>query len=265
MIVALLAVVLPYWLYSRSDPITQVSIPHASRDSFLVNPNAGLVFWLIPWGTTLLVLPYALIRGFASKAWPLAAVVGCCCSFFGTGGTTPIPEADPGRRRTTSSPWTGSPSGRRSACCRWPGCSSSSVVVRHHPRRAGRGRSAGARGGAAGDAAGRAPRGHPVRGEPDALPPVPAGGDRRRPRSPRSWTRTSTTGWRYLTLGFGDQMAWLSANTTAADRRRQLPLGPAAARADLPTGRAAGGREVLRACPESAACNSFSPSRSATT
>ena len=90
-IFALLLVVLPYWLYSRSDPITQVSIPHASRDSFLVNTNAGLVFWLIPWGTTLLVLPYALVRGFASAAWPLAASLGLLF-VLGTGGTTGIPR-----------------------------------------------------------------------------------------------------------------------------------------------------------------------------
>ncbi|HYN73433.1 MAG TPA: hypothetical protein VES60_13115 [Nakamurella sp.] len=90
-VITLVLVVLPYWLYSRSDPITQVSIPHASRDSFLVNLNAGLVFWLIPWGTTLLVLPYALVRGFASKAWPLAASLALLV-LLGTGGTTPIPR-----------------------------------------------------------------------------------------------------------------------------------------------------------------------------
>ncbi|WP_111765417.1 hypothetical protein [Nakamurella deserti] len=91
LVMALLTVVLPYWLYSRSDPITQISIPHASRDNFLVNVNAGLVFWLIPWGTTLLVLPYAIVRGLASKAWPLALSLGVL-AFFGTGGTTPFPK-----------------------------------------------------------------------------------------------------------------------------------------------------------------------------
>lgn len=91
LVLALVVVVLPYWLYSRSDPITQISIPHASRDNFLVNVNAGLVFWLIPWGTTLVVLPYALVRGLASTAWPLALSLGVL-TFFGTGGTTPFPK-----------------------------------------------------------------------------------------------------------------------------------------------------------------------------
>ncbi|MEZ4615107.1 MAG: hypothetical protein R2867_06265 [Caldilineaceae bacterium] len=34
---------------SRFDPISQVPIPHASRDNFfLINLNAGLIFWIIP-------------------------------------------------------------------------------------------------------------------------------------------------------------------------------------------------------------------------
>jgi hypothetical protein len=89
--VALIIVVLPYWLWSASDPITQISIPHASRDSFLVNTNAGLVFFLIPWGLALLALPYAIVRGIKSKAWPLAlSLTGL--AFLGTGGTTPYPK-----------------------------------------------------------------------------------------------------------------------------------------------------------------------------
>jgi hypothetical protein len=88
---ALLIVVLPYWLFSHSDPILQVSIPHASRDNYLVNRAAGLVFWLIPWGTTLVVLPYAVIRGLSSRVWPLAMSL-CLLTFLGTGGTTPYPR-----------------------------------------------------------------------------------------------------------------------------------------------------------------------------
>ncbi len=89
--VALIMVVLPYWLWSASDPITQIPIPHASRDSFLVNQNAGLVFFLVPWGLALLALPYAVIRGVKSTAWPLALSLAGL-SFLGTGGTTPYPK-----------------------------------------------------------------------------------------------------------------------------------------------------------------------------
>lgn len=91
LIVALVFVVLPYWLWSKSDPITQVSIPHASRDSFIVNTAAGLVFWLIPYGMTLLILPYVFYKGLTTRAWPMTLSLGMLF-FLGTGGTTPYPK-----------------------------------------------------------------------------------------------------------------------------------------------------------------------------
>jgi hypothetical protein len=42
LIVCLIGVVLPYWLWSKADPITQIPIPHASRDSYIQNINAGI-------------------------------------------------------------------------------------------------------------------------------------------------------------------------------------------------------------------------------
>jgi hypothetical protein len=91
LIAALLLVVLPYWLWSKADPITQVSIPHASRDSFIVNTNAGLVFWLIPYGLSLLTLPYVFYKGLTTRAWPMTLSLGMLF-FLGTGGTTPGPK-----------------------------------------------------------------------------------------------------------------------------------------------------------------------------
>lgn len=91
MIMLLLIVVFPYWAWSRSDPITQVSIPHASRDNFLVNTSAGLVFWLIPYGMLLFAMPYIFYKGYSTKAWPLAASISLL-AVLGTGGTTPFPK-----------------------------------------------------------------------------------------------------------------------------------------------------------------------------
>ena len=90
-ITLLLLVVFPYWAWSKGDPITQVSIPHASRDNFLVNLNAGLVFWLIPYGMMLFAMPYVFYKGFSTKAWPLASSIALL-AFLGTGGTTPFPK-----------------------------------------------------------------------------------------------------------------------------------------------------------------------------
>ncbi len=90
LILILVITVLPYWLWSKSDPITQISIPHASRDSFLQNTAAGLMFFLVPWGVQLIAFPYALYKGFGSRNWILAASFAGC-AFLGTGGTTPLP------------------------------------------------------------------------------------------------------------------------------------------------------------------------------
>ncbi len=91
LVALLLLVVLPYWLWSKADPITQVSIPHASRDSFIKNINAGLVFWLVPYGLTLVGLPYAFYKGMTTKAWPMTLSLAMLV-FLGTGGTTPFPK-----------------------------------------------------------------------------------------------------------------------------------------------------------------------------
>ncbi|MFD1734039.1 hypothetical protein ACFSC4_26810 [Deinococcus malanensis] len=90
-IMMLVIVVLPYWLWSRADPIEQVPIPHASRDNFLQNQAAGLVFWLIPWASTVLFLPFAWAQ-MRSWRWPIVASLSLLF-VLGTGGTTPVPRA----------------------------------------------------------------------------------------------------------------------------------------------------------------------------
>ena len=90
-IMTLVIVVLPYWLWSGSDPINQVPIPHGSRANFWADKNLGLVFFAIPWGFMILVLPYAIVRALADRMWPLAASIGLLF-VLGTGGTTPIPK-----------------------------------------------------------------------------------------------------------------------------------------------------------------------------
>ncbi|MBX3082877.1 MAG: hypothetical protein KF716_14670 [Anaerolineae bacterium] len=90
LVLILVITVLPYWLWSKSDPITQISIPHASRDSFITNTAAGLMFFLVPWGVLLVVLPYAFYKGFGTANWILAGSL-FAVFVFGTGGTTPIP------------------------------------------------------------------------------------------------------------------------------------------------------------------------------
>lgn len=82
--------ILPYWVNSKKNPITQVPIPHGSRDNFLEVLSSGLVFFMIPWGILLFILPYIFYR-FYSKRYLFFGLSFTMLTVLGTGGTTPIP------------------------------------------------------------------------------------------------------------------------------------------------------------------------------
>ncbi len=84
-------VIFPYWYWSKSDPITQVPIPHGSRDSYLEVLSSGLVFFLIPWGMMLFFLPY-LFRELIRKRNIFLGLSISLAFLLGTGGTTPLPR-----------------------------------------------------------------------------------------------------------------------------------------------------------------------------
>tara|TARA_R110002049_G_scaffold183679_8_gene351680 strand:+ start:11102 stop:14191 length:3090 start_codon:yes stop_codon:yes gene_type:complete len=83
--------IFPYWMNSKLNPITQVPIPHGSRDSFIEVTSSGLVFFTIPWGILLFVLPYIFYRYF-SKRYLFFGLSFTMLVILGTGGTTPIPK-----------------------------------------------------------------------------------------------------------------------------------------------------------------------------
>ncbi|MFC4633596.1 hypothetical protein ACFO3O_06735 [Dokdonia ponticola] len=90
-LVIIVGCILPYWINSKNNPITQVPIPHGSRDHFLEITSSGLVFFLIPWGVLLIVLPYIFYRYF-SKRYLFFGLSITLLFILGTGGTTPIPK-----------------------------------------------------------------------------------------------------------------------------------------------------------------------------
>jgi len=92
MLALIVLVVFPYWYWSVTDPITQVSIHHGSRDNFIDNPNLGLMFFVIPWGMLIFILPYVVYKTATTLMWPLGLSV-LIAFILGTGGTTPIAEA----------------------------------------------------------------------------------------------------------------------------------------------------------------------------
>lgn len=92
MIMLAVSLIFPYWYWSKTDPITQVSIPHGSRDNFFEKPSSGLVFFVIP-----LTLIFALLPAISHTITRQKRFIGWAVSFFlclllGSGGTTPLPR-----------------------------------------------------------------------------------------------------------------------------------------------------------------------------
>ncbi len=90
-LVIIIGCILPYWINSKNNPITQVPIPHGSRDNFLEITSSGLVFFLIPWGILLILLPYIFYR-YYSKRYLFFGLSITILFVLGTGGTTFIPK-----------------------------------------------------------------------------------------------------------------------------------------------------------------------------
>jgi hypothetical protein len=89
-LVLIVGCILPYWINSKANPITQVPIPHGSRDNFFEITSSGLVFFLIPWGVLLVLLPYIFYR-YYSKRYLFFGLSITISTVLGTGGTTSIP------------------------------------------------------------------------------------------------------------------------------------------------------------------------------
>jgi hypothetical protein len=88
---ALIAVVLlPFWIALLHYPVTQTPIPHPSRSNFILNPQWGVNYFLVPYGALILALPFICLRGCSNpRLRPL--LFGFWLAFLlGLGGTTPV-------------------------------------------------------------------------------------------------------------------------------------------------------------------------------
>jgi hypothetical protein len=85
-------VLLPYWVALIQHPIHQIPIPHDSRANFLLNPITAVNYFVIPYGALILALPFIVMKGATiSRLRPL--LIGFWLSLiFGLGGTTPLPR-----------------------------------------------------------------------------------------------------------------------------------------------------------------------------
>lgn len=85
-------VLLPYWVTLIQHPIHQMPIPHDSRKNFLLNPVTGVNYFLIPYGALLLALPFIIFRGASVRRLRPLLIGFWFALIFGLGGTTPLPR-----------------------------------------------------------------------------------------------------------------------------------------------------------------------------
>jgi hypothetical protein len=86
------AVLLPYWISIIQHPIQQAPIPHDSRANYLLNSITGTNYFLVPYGTLILALPFIFIRGAASPRLRPLMWAFWLTFLLGLGGTTPVPR-----------------------------------------------------------------------------------------------------------------------------------------------------------------------------
>jgi hypothetical protein len=85
-----IVVLLPYWLSLLRNPISQMPIPHGSRDNFLLRPISGVNFFLIPMGAMILALPFIIFRGATERRLRPLLLFWYLTAILGLGGTTPV-------------------------------------------------------------------------------------------------------------------------------------------------------------------------------
>ncbi len=85
-------VLLPYWLAIIQHPIHQIPIPHDSRANFLLNSITAINYFVIPYGALILALPFILWLGASSRRLIPLLFGFWVTLLFGLGGTTPVPR-----------------------------------------------------------------------------------------------------------------------------------------------------------------------------
>ena len=83
-------VLLPYWMQLYHYRITQMPIPHGSRDNYILKPDSGINFWIIPMGALILALPFIFFRGASERRLRPLLVGWYVTALIGLGGTTPV-------------------------------------------------------------------------------------------------------------------------------------------------------------------------------
>jgi hypothetical protein len=83
-------VLLPFWLALIKYPVTQVPIPHPSRANYILNPALGFNYFIIPYGAMILAFPFILMRGCSIPRLRPLLIGFWVALLVGLGSTTPV-------------------------------------------------------------------------------------------------------------------------------------------------------------------------------
>ena len=87
---AVIVVLLPFWIALFHYPVTQTPIPHPSRANYILSPQWGMNYFIVPYGAMILALPFIFLRGSeVARLRPLLFGFWVCF-LIGLGGTTPV-------------------------------------------------------------------------------------------------------------------------------------------------------------------------------
>ena len=94
---AIAVVLMPFWIALINYPVTQAPIPHPSRANYILSPEWGVNYFVVPYGALILALPFIVWRGCSTpRLRPL--LLGFWLAFLlGLGGTTPFAKLLLGR------------------------------------------------------------------------------------------------------------------------------------------------------------------------
>ena len=91
-IAGIFVVLMPFWMEILINPIKQMTIPHASRDNYILQPIWGMNYFVVPWGAMILAIPYIFFRGLKEARLRPLFFGFWVAMLFALGGTTPVPK-----------------------------------------------------------------------------------------------------------------------------------------------------------------------------
>lgn len=91
-IAGVFVVLMPFWMEILINPIKQMTIPHASRDNYILQPIWGMNYFIVPWGAIILSIPYIFIKGLKEARLRPLFLGFWVAMLFALGGTTPVPK-----------------------------------------------------------------------------------------------------------------------------------------------------------------------------